>query len=178
MRALLFLGVLAFALGAAPARADGIAGGGDDDHHHCPHCNPETKEVCFNLVCHYDFDEDHDQDHHRRHCTAAATFKKRVTEQGGEVSDNSKPEDDVKLEVKCEDDHFDPRPGRRFTDLLGTRLQGEQGPTPAILLPRSELHTGPGDKNSGHYSKSVLELDTNKGFRRGEGECFIWTGFP
>jgi hypothetical protein len=177
MRVLIALGVLAFALGSAPVRADG--GGGSDDGHHCPDCVPETRDVCFNLVCHYDFDEDHGPaDHEHHHCTAAATFTKAVTLDGGEVADNSHEGSNPALNISCDDHEYDPRPARRFTGLLGTRIQGETGPTPAILLPRGELHTGPGDQNSGHYSKSILELDADHGFKRGDGSCFIWTGLP
>jgi hypothetical protein len=158
----------------------------DGDQHPgqtCDKCKVPTRDVCFNLVCHYDFDEDvkisGDEDH-IRHCTAASTFRKDVTLEGGEVADDSGREDDNNptLEVSCNGRKIWGNSAHRYTDLLGTRIQGQTGPNPAITLPRGELHSGPDHRSGSHYSRSTLELDLGEKVVRAKGSCFIWTGAP
>ena len=156
----------------------------DEDCRDGHHCKPKTKETCFNLVCHYDLrerDRDHANDRdrdHTRHCTVASVFKKDVTRDGGEVRDDSDDKNNPTLEVTCDGMKIYNNSSRRSTDLLGTRIQGQTGPSPAILLSRGELHTGADGQSGGHYANSSLELDTGTEFERGSGQCFIWTGLP
>lgn len=179
MRVFSFLGTLTFLLTSGLAMAD-VSGGsqpGDGDHGHdddCPACHEKTKTVCLNLMCNYTFKYGDKE----RTCTAAAVFDKKVTKDGGEVSDVSGKDDAVKMEVSCEGYPIWNPPARRFTDLLGTRIQGQQGPDPAISLPRGVLHSSEEGKGAGHYSYSTLELNTQDGFKRAHGSCFIWSGNP
>jgi hypothetical protein len=174
MRTLAFVaGMMLFGLGSVPSFA------GDHD---CPSCEDPTREVCFNLVCHYDFDHDNafvdDQGESHERCTAASTFKKAVTVDGGEVQDDSTLENNPQLEVVCGGKKIFSSGAHRYTDLLGTRIQGLTGPNPAVLLPRGELHSGAEGQSGSHYSPSTLELAGKKGFARAKGTCFIWTGTP
>ncbi|OFZ19480.1 MAG: hypothetical protein A2X94_09020 [Bdellovibrionales bacterium GWB1_55_8] len=151
----------------------------------CPgrNCTPPTKSVCFNLVCHYDFQQ-HIQGEEQQNgsglksCKVAARFDKLVTIDGGEVTDDSIHPDNPELEVSCDDKLVYNNSARRFTDLLGTRIQGQMGPHPAITLPRGALHAGSGETSGRHIAPSVLELDTGRGFERARGTCYIWTGAP
>ena len=152
-------------------------------HPRCPdgNCNPPTKSICFNLVCHYNFPgEGPDQGQHRegKSCKVAARFEKLVTIDGGEVTDDSTHPNNPELEVSCDNKMVYNNSAHRFTDLLGTRIQGEMGPHPAITLPRGALHAGAGESSGSHVAASVLELDTGRGFERARGTCFIWTGLP
>lgn len=181
MRSFVVLGILAMALGSSFAFANdgGQQGGGQQDGGQqggpgCPDCAPETEEACFNLVCNYEFEPSSGV----RKCSVASTFVKDVTKDGGEVVDNSDWKNNPIFEVSCDGEKIFNNRARRFTDLLGTRIQGESGPTPAILLPRGQLHTSADGQGGGHYSRSVLELDNGHGFIRGKGSCFIWTGYP
>jgi hypothetical protein len=174
MRALIALGVLCLSVSTV-FTGSAFADNGDQDHPPtCPHCTPETKPACFNVVCHYEME--YESAYHK--CTAATKFTKAITLDGGEVVDNSNGENNPTLEVSCDGHVIYNNNARRFTDMLGTRIQGESGPVPAILLPRGELHTGADGQGGGHYSSSVIELDDPSGFTRGKGKCFIWTGFP
>jgi hypothetical protein len=156
-------------------RADDGPGQGD-----CPHCKPKTKDVCFNLVCHYKFEKEHgldsnDNNDHDRECSVASTFTKAVTEDGGgEVQDASDADDKLKLQVSCEGLTVYNDGGHRYTDLLGSRFQGITGPDPAFTLPRGALHAA--RDGDGHYAPSILELNLDDEFKRGRGSCFIWTG--
>lgn len=168
MRSYAILGMLAFLIGSANA---GIARADGDQ---CPDCKPPTKPVCFNLVCSYQFDG---WDKHAS-CKVAATFVKDVTKDGGEVTDDSQDDNNPRLEVSCDGIPIFNNSARRYTDLLGTRIQGQEGPDPAVTLPRGELHTGPDGISGGHYSYSTLELDDDTLRRSAKGSCFIWTGYP
>lgn len=147
---------------------------GNEQNPPCESCNDPTREVCFNMVCHYDFDTESEP----RHCTASATFNKDVTVDGGEVRDDSALGNNPRLEVTCDNEKIFSNSARRFTDLLGTRIQGQTGPNPAVLLPRGALHSGGENSSGSHYSSSVLELDNGRDFVRAKGKCFIWTGAP
>jgi hypothetical protein len=99
---------------------------------------------------------------------------------GGEVQDDSTDSNNPQMQVSCDGTSiFGPSGTHRFTDLLGTRIQGQMGPNPALLLPRGALHTGAEHDTSGsHYSQSMLELRGEDGPSRAYGKCFIWTGAP
>ena len=157
----------------------------DEDMGRCPgpDCKVKTKKVCFNLQCTYG---DHHENEtsidpeggHDRNCRAAATFVKAVTKDGGEVSDDSNSHNNPRFEVKCGKDSLTDNSARRFTTLLGTRIQREQGPFPAILLPRGALHSGSDNLAGFHVAKSVLEVDTGHKVKHLHGTCYIWTGNP
>ena len=152
------------------------ASDGDDDHGcHGHDCTPPTKEVCFNVVCHFKVDDDHDATHmHKRSCSAASTLTKKVTLDGGEV-----PQQLVgNLDVKCEGEQKPSGAADITTDLLGTRFQSATGPDPALILPRGALSAGVDGQNGGHYSRGILELDDEGRFKRAEGRCFIWNTTP
>jgi hypothetical protein len=177
MRKLTYLAIFAVALAAGAARADD--GGGDD----CDgiHCRPRTRDVCFNVVCHYDLDRDlgdrgdgHDEG---RHCKVAAEFVAPVTIGGGEVTSDSDERSAPRFEVTCDGKPVYNDSAHRYTDLLGTRIQGETGPHPAITLERGALHTGPDHDSGYHQSPSTLILE-DEGVKVGHGTCDIWTGAP
>jgi hypothetical protein len=165
-------------LGAGVARADISMGDRDrDDDRDCPgrECRPPTKTTCFNLVCYFD---DEKNPHGFKSCKAAAKFNKRVTVDGGEVQDDSNLGDNPQFEVTCDNKILFNNSARRFTDLLGTRIQGETGPHPSISIPRGELHSGSDGRSGDHISPAVLELDTGNQLLRTRGQCYIWTGAP
>jgi hypothetical protein len=165
MRSIVVAGALALAFGSFQAHASTVPGD-DGDHPSCPHCIPETRDVCFNLVCNYHFDEDKDGHHEHHVVKAVATFTKDVTEQGGEVVDREyDDEKNASLAIQFDDHAPDNWPAKHFTGLLGTRVYAETGPTP-------------GERNSGHYAHSRLDLEGEHGLKSLEGECFIYTGFP
>ena len=183
MRRIAMMGLMTIVLAAAGttrAQASGCEEGKD--------CKPETRDVCFNLVCFYHGKDV--KDHGFKECKAASTFVKKVTVDGGEVADDGdRDRDDDKrrnptLEITCDDD---PRPvynnsAYRSTDLLGTVIQGQSGPNPSITLPRGELHTG-SDNNLGGNHQSPSELTIEFGTAHDDhehmkGECTIWTGNP
>lgn len=145
-------------------------------------CRDETREVNFNLMCNYDFGHHlvvNDDGHYARSCTVSATFRKNVTMDGGEVQDDSNDMNNPQMQVECDGSViFGPSGARRFTDLLGTRIQGQTGPTPAILLPRAALHSGAEGQSGSHYSESTLEVRAPSGLERARGSCFIWSGNP
>jgi len=173
MKQLILLGVLSLslALSSAFAQAADAADVGIKDT--CPNCTPPTKPVCFNLMCHYESDGPTDKS-----CTASSTFIKNVTIDGGEVVDDSASPNNPTFEVSCDATTIYNNSSYRYTDLLGTRIQGQEGPDPALLLPRGELHSAAAGTNGGHYSDSILELSGPDGFHRVHGQCFIWTGNP
>jgi hypothetical protein len=129
-------------------------------------------------MCTYDFGHHvvvNDDGHYARSCTVSATFRKDVTLDGGEVQDDSNGENHPQMQVECDGRViFGPSGAHRFTDLLGTRIQGQSGPTPAVLLPRAALHSGADGQSGSHYSQSILEV----GGERARGSCFIWSGNP
>ncbi|MDR3607190.1 MAG: hypothetical protein P4M08_07410 [Oligoflexia bacterium] len=175
MKKFVLLGILALSFGSIAAKAD---------DHPCPgpDCRPPTKDVCFNLMCIYN-SEDHIADHDDKSCTVASTFVKEVTLDGGEVIDDSDRDDSDRdnvttLEVSCGGKVLFDNSAYRHTDLLGTRIQGQEGPTPAITLPRGELHTVESGQGGGHYSWSTLEFQTEERFKHLDGSCFIWAGKP
>lgn len=171
IRKIMMIGFISLALSASFAFADDD--GGDC---HGNDCHPKTKDVCFNVVCHYEFHDGSDSvsnnDHDRHICSAASTFTKKVTEDGGEV-----PEQVIGvLNVACDGESKFNNSATVSTDLLGTRIQGLIGPTPAVLLPRGALDSGVEGRNGGHYTSSILEVDFKGEFKRAEGKCFIWNG--
>lgn len=159
---------LALLLGASMAFAD------DADSCDGPNCRVPTRTTCFNVVCYYQSEMDN-----FKNCRASATFKKNVTKDGGEVADDSTFENNPRFEVQCDGKTIFNNSARRFTGMLGTRIQAEAGPLPAIFLPRGELHGDGYRGNAGdHVSMSYLELDTQNGPERLQGTCHIWTGAP
>ncbi len=168
MKKMIFLGVLALTLGATAARADDDCQG--------PNCKPPTKDVCFNLLCNYECG-DHDGNHEKS-CTVSSTFVKAVTLDGGEVEDNSESPNNPTLELSCDGKVLFNNSAYRYTEGLGTRIQGQEGPTPAITLPRGELHSTSVGQGGGHYSPSTLEFQSSEGFEKLRGSCFIWAGYP
>ncbi len=144
---------------------------------HCPdgRCRPETRETCFNLVCYYSNPQNPVG---YQSCKVSAKFDKRVTIGGGEVQDDSFQRNNPEFEVECDNSVLFNNSARRFTDALGTRIQGESGPHPAITLPRGALHSGADGTSGDHVSPSTLELDVGSSLLRTSGSCFIWTGIP
>src|SRR5690242_19757913 len=122
----LMLGMLIYAFGANLALANDA-----EDNCHGPHCKPKTREVCFNVVCSF---IDKDQPAGYENCRVASTFNKRGRLGGGEVEDDSVQATNPQLQVKCEGGTIFNNSARRFTDLLGTRIQGETGAFPALIL--------------------------------------------
>jgi hypothetical protein len=148
-------------------------------------CKPRTKDACFNIVCYYKGKDHHDDDVDADHgdfksCKAAAKFVKAVTKDGGEVADDSDHRNSPELEVACDGQtlFLHNNSARRFTDLLGIRIQGLSGPHPAITLPRGALHTGPNGTAGSHVAPSTLELNLDSKVLRQRGVCYIWTGEP
>ncbi len=177
MRLFALLGFFAFAFNL-PTLALAHDQSSGDDHSPChgEECEQPTRPVCFNIVCNY---ESHDNRGDKTSCKAASTFFAPVTLDGGEVESQSHLGNNPQLEVTCDDNKVTyNNSARRYTDLLETRIQGEEGPTPAILLPRGELHSGPDHKSGNHVSPSILELQGEHGLERLEGSCQIWTGAP
>ncbi|MGZ6371569.1 MAG: hypothetical protein ACXWPM_12505, partial [Bdellovibrionota bacterium] len=122
---------------------------------------------CFNIVCDYRADHDSDdRDGPFHQCRAASVFKKLVTEQGEEIRDRSSFPNNPALDVQCDGRTVFNNSARRFTDDLGTRIQAEEGPYPAILLPRGVLT----DRHQ--YSVSQLELEGQSL----SGFCYVYTG--
>jgi hypothetical protein len=83
-----------------------------------------------------------------------------------------------KLEVVCDGETIFNNSARRFTGLLGTRIQGESGPFPALILPRGALHSGANGGSGPHVSKALIEIDDGRRVFQEEGRCHIWTGNP
>lgn len=168
MKKLLIVGAIAL-MAASSAWANEECRPGEEPGHPDPHC-PQgktcpvkcTKEACFTVVCHY---QAKDRDDHYQKCRAASTFVTRVTSDGGEVQGDSDLTNSPKFEVECDGHMIYNNGARRFTDLLGTRIQAETGPFPAIVLPRGELHDGH------HFSPSWLEL----GEQNLRGSCYLYT---
>lgn len=161
------------------------AGDQDDKHKdkdkdkHDGHKGKDHRLAHFNLVCYY---RQPTNPQGFQNCKAAASFKKHVTLDGGEIADESPdPSRPLSAEIpffKVECDNvsvYGGDRGRRFTDLLSTRIQALTGPKPAIYLPRGSLHVGQ------HISDSYLEIDTglpDNDSLRTVGKCYIWTGAP
>lgn len=163
-------GLFAICLGSSSAFA-----GDPHQNPSCPDCTDPTREVCFNLMCHYEFKNEYGSP---KNCTVSSTFTKNVTVDGGEVQDDSSVGNNPRLDISCDNEKIFNNSAHRFTDLLGTRIQGQTGPSPAVLLPRGALHSGQEGQSGSHYSKSILELDNGREFVRANGKCFIWTGTP
>lgn len=163
---------LLFALPALATDREGDCDGRDGRD-----CKPKTKDVCFNLVCYY---VDHKNPKGYRNCKASAVFDKAVTLDGGEFRDDSTSKNHPQFEVACDDlSPYHSNSALRFTSLLGTRIQAQTGPHPAISLPRGALHSGPDGFSGEHISRSVLEVDAgDEGLLKTDGVCFIWTGQP
>jgi len=167
------------------------AGDFDNERRNSPcsgdHCEIEKKSECFNLVCYFKA-TDHGRDllsdsgNGFKNCKAAAVFNKDMTKDGGEVQDDSTSENNPALSVSCDDKPaFFDNSSHRYTSLLGTRIQGQTGPHPAIFLPRGALHSGANDQSGPHVANSVLEIDTGvmgSDVQRLTGYCDIWTGAP
>ncbi|MGZ3687414.1 MAG: hypothetical protein ACXVBW_03900 [Bdellovibrionota bacterium] len=172
MKRYAWIALIALSLGSSFAFAD------EDHGHDCDdgHCEVPTKEVCFNLVCYYN--NEHNPEKFKS-CKFASTFRKKVTIDGGEVVDDSHFGNNPTIDLECDGKDLYPGSARRFTDLLGTRIQGEAGPHPAITLPRGALHSGSEDNRAGdHQAPSTLELDSGYEVLRTKGTCYIWTGNP
>lgn len=120
-------------------------------------------ETCFNAVCSY---QREGEDGRYEKCQAAAVFRKWVTAEGDEIADKSAFPQNPMLEVECDQRVLHNNGARRFTDALGTRIQAQAGPYPAILLPRKALREGH------RYEPSALELDG----QHLRGYCYIYTG--
>ena len=162
--------VLAFTLvalqGAVPAFADDCPNG---------NCEPRTRETCFNIQCTF---ENPNAPAGYQRCEVSAVFDKKVTLGGGEVRDDSSQRDNPEFQVTCDGSSVFNNSARRFTDLLGTRIQGETGPHPSLSLPRGALHTGAHGGAGSHYSPAALELNVLGQWIRTGGTCFIWSGAP
>ena len=160
--------------------------GQDESDQHDDYADQDDQEgqdddevgTMFNVACFYN---DAKQVKGFRSCKANAIFTKNVTADGGEVADESPtPTHPLSTEipqfkVECENTSLWNDHGRRFTDLLSTRIQALSGPFPAIYLPRGALHVGP------HVSDSYLEIETDMPKSkpiRIVGKCHIWTGAP
>lgn len=169
MRILNVVGVLLVAFSASAVMADG-------GHHRCPkgsNCFPKKREACFTAFCSF---QDLNQPPGFQNCRAAATFNKAVTVTGGEVVDDSDPSNNPQFEVVCDDSVIYNNSALRFTDLLGTRIQAEAGPYPALLLPRGALHSGANFTSGNHSSQGVLLLDTgNQIIKLRSNSCEIWS---
>jgi hypothetical protein len=174
--AALFGMMMLLALGSTSA----MAHDDDDNNHggHCPGgrpCEPKKKDVCFNVQCDF-YNADNPVGF--RSCKAAARFHKNVTRDGGEIQDDSNSSNNPEFEVNCEGVQLYNNSSHRYTDLLGTRIQGQSGPFPAILLPRGSLHSGANGTSGDHVSPSILEIDSGSRIVRTYGSCHIWTGEP
>ncbi len=169
MHKLALIGMMSLAMSSMNAFAD---------EHPCPPggpCEVPVKETCFNVVC--EFSNEHAPEG-MQNCRAAAVFNKNVTTTGGEVADDSTASNNPTFEVTCNGVPLFNNSAHRYTDLLGTRIQGETGPHPAISLPRGALHTGPNGSAGYHVSPSRLEIDSVDGHAYSSGKCSIWTGAP
>ena len=118
----------------------------------------QNRTVCLNLLCNYEGEN--------QKCQAAAQLEKFVSLRGDEVEDRSEHPFHPEFEVACNDSLIYNGIGYRFTDALGTRIQAQSGPYPAILLPRGVLRDGH------RYLISSLEL----GDENLRGYCYIYTG--
>lgn len=118
----------------------------------------KTRPTCFNLYCVYQKDGDR--------CEAAATFNHFVTDEGRETWGNSTEGNNPVYSVSCGGHSIYSGSGHRYTDRLGTRIQGIPGPFPAIVLPVGAL------KELRHYSESTLETRDETYL----GTCYIYTG--
>lgn len=159
--------------------------GSSRDNRKCKECKVPKKTVCFNVYCQFEDKKDSDDDREDadslrdfHECTAAATFKKEVTVDGGEVVDDSNFENNPELNVVCRGNKIFNSSANRYTDLLGTRIQGESGPFPALLLPRGALSSGADNRSGDHVTFGSLELTLKKGLVHKKGKCFIWTKAP
>lgn len=143
----------------------------------CVSCDPPTKLLSFNVVCYFKELPDY-----LKRCKVGAKFIKRVTVDGAEVQDDSREgnlaAENPALEVSCNDAVLYNGSSHRYTDLLGTRIQGESGPHPAVILPRGVLHGGPDDRSGNHTADAILELDVDSELITSPGICYIWAGYP
>jgi hypothetical protein len=155
------LGLMILTAGAR-ARADDKGQCGKD----CPPPPPPLppRQVCFNLVCNYQKGDDPGFSK----CQAASTFTKWVAADGSELQDASEAPQNPQLEVECDEQVLFNSSARRFTDEQGTRIQAENGPYPALLLPSRSL------QDTHRYVLSSLELSN----QTLSGYCYIWTGEP
>lgn len=136
------------------------AEGGGCQYGNCP---DGARTVCFNVVCNY---EKEGTGRGFNRCQAAARFLKNVTASGGEIKDRSETPFNPEFEVQCDGRVLFNNAAHRYTDALGTRLQAETGPFPAVLLPQNSLR----DFHS--YVISALEL-RDQALR---GFCYVYTG--
>jgi hypothetical protein len=134
-------------------------------------CPFPTKQVCFDMVCNYKSksrDSYDPRDSQYKTCRAAVRFQKWVGVDGREVWDTSTTPFNPEFEVECDHQLIYHSAGTRFTDELGTRIQAETSPYPAILLPKGALREGH------RYALSSLELD-GQALR---GHCYLYTTNP
>lgn len=132
----------------------------------CPPPERPPRPVCFNVYCTYQGDEQQGAKKHYDRCTAAASFVHLVADDGDEVFDNSADSSNPAFEVQCDSQVLYDGPAHRYTDRLGSRIQGIPGPYPAIVLPVGAL------TELRHYSESSLEVDD----QRLSGDCYVYTG--
>jgi hypothetical protein len=110
-----------------------------------------------------------------KQCRVVTTFYKHVTVDGAEMNDESDLINNPWLEVRCDGlTVFNDR-ARRFTALLGTRIQGESGHFPCLQLPRGTLHSGSNGTSGAHVAQAFFEVDVGNFFFHGKGKCQIWT---
>jgi hypothetical protein len=127
----------------------------------CKDCEP-PHEICFNAYCNYARDDRYGFEK----CRAVSVFKKLVNADGSEIFDVSRRPNNPQFAVECDGRAIFNNSARRYTDYMGTRIQAETGPYPAILFPKRALSDGRG------YVASSLELDGQilKGY------CYLYTG--
>ncbi len=129
--------------------------------------NPKDCEgirpVCFNVFCEYKSKDPHST---YNACSVGTIFWKDVSDSGKEIGDNSIQGNNPDFEVECDKSRIFNSSGHRYTDFMGTRIQAQIGPWPAITLPHGALADGH------RYVLSDLELGAEK-YR---GFCYIYTG--
>lgn len=109
-----------------------------------------------------------------RKCKVGSTFEKKVSQDGWELIDDSVSSDHPTLDVNCEG-WSRSYSAKRFTNLLGTRLQNESDPFPSLGLPRGVLHSGNGPTSGNHVSTALLEIEIGAEIHSLPGVCYIWT---
>ena len=124
---------------------------------------PPVQEICFNLVCSY---QREGREGTYEKCQAAARFKKWVTAGGGEIWDRSEGVNHPEFEVECDEYMIFNNSALRYTDSLGTRIQGRTGPYPAVVIPRGSLRDGHS------YVPSSLEFSD----QHLRGYCYVYSG--
>lgn len=120
------------------------------------------RSIVFNVFCR--FYKEHARGN-KPICYAGARFNKAVGAHGGEVFDDSAYPESPQFEVECEGSTIHNSAGQRYTDRVGTRIQAETGPYPAIVLPSGALR----DRRQRVDSELELRDATYS------GDCFLYT---